>query len=65
MSHINAPKLWDFLPISQAANLLGVSPNTLRNWSNSGKIASFRHPVNGYRLYRREDLILIRKRLPN
>ena len=49
-------KLKDFLRISEAAEYLGVSTNTLRNWENAGKIAAHRHPVNGYRLFRREDL---------
>ncbi len=49
-------KLRDFLRISEAADYLGVSPNTLRNWVNSGKVAAVRHPVNDYRLFRREDL---------
>lgn len=39
--------LRDFLRISEAAEYLGVSPNTLRNWANAGKIAAHRHPVNG------------------
>lgn len=43
-------KLKDFMRISEAAEYLGVSPNTLRNWENAGKIAAHRHPVNGYRL---------------
>jgi MerR family transcriptional regulator, copper efflux regulator len=49
-------KLSDFLRISEAAEYLGVSPNTLRNWENAGKIAAHRHPVNGYRLFKKEDL---------
>jgi DNA (cytosine-5)-methyltransferase 1 len=49
-------KLRDFLRISEAADYLGVSPNTLRNWENAGKIVAHRHPVNRYRLFRREDL---------
>lgn len=48
--------LRDFLRISEAAEHLGVSPNTLRNWENAGKIAAHRHPVNGYRLFKKEDL---------
>jgi len=42
--------------ISEAADYLGVSPNTLRNWVNAGKIAAVRHPVNDYRLFKKEDL---------
>ena len=49
-------KLSDYLRISDAAKYLGVSPNTLRNWVNAGKIVALRHPVNAYRLFKREDL---------
>ncbi|MEZ6048746.1 MAG: helix-turn-helix domain-containing protein [Planctomycetaceae bacterium] len=49
-------KLTDFLRISEAAGYLGVSSNTLRNWENAGKIAAHRHPVNGYRLFKQEEL---------
>lgn len=49
-------KLTDFLRISEAAEYLGVSPNTLRNWGNAGKIAAHRHPVNGYRLFKQTEL---------
>jgi MerR family copper efflux transcriptional regulator len=49
-------KLRDYLRISEAAEYLGVSPNTLRNWENADKIVAVRHPVNGYRLFKREDL---------
>jgi len=49
-------KLSDYLRISEAATYLGVSPNTLRNWDNSGKVAAIRHPVNSYRLFHRRDL---------
>jgi MerR family transcriptional regulator, copper efflux regulator len=49
-------KLRDYLRISQAAEYLGVSPNTLRNWERAGKIKAHRHPVNHYRLFRPQDL---------
>ena len=49
-------KLKDFLRISEAAKYLGVSPNTLRNWENAGKISAYRHPVNSYRLFKQQDL---------
>ena len=41
-------KLRDYLRISEAAEYLGVSPNTLRNWERAGKILAHRHPVNRY-----------------
>ena len=56
-------KLKDFLRISEAAEYLGVSPNTLRNWESAGKIVALRHPVNDYRLFRREDLDALLKKV--
>ena len=49
-------RLDGYLRIREAAEFLGVSPNTLRNWGCEDKIPEFRHPVNNYRLYRRTDL---------
>ena len=48
--------LSDYLTVGQAAENLGVSRSTLRNWDKAGKLRPFRHPVNGYRLYCREEL---------
>jgi MerR family copper efflux transcriptional regulator len=53
---VKVEKLSDYMRVAVAANYLGVSPNTLRNWVNAGKINSIRHPVNDYRLFKREDL---------
>ncbi len=50
------PKLDGYLRIKEAAEYLGVSPNTLRNWGRSGKLAERRHPINDYRLYSKEEL---------
>ena len=49
-------KLDGYLRIKEAAEYLGVSPNTLRNWGRSQKITEHRHPVNNYRLYNKADL---------
>lgn len=40
-----------YLTISQAAEKIGVNPETLRRWDKSGKFQSSRHPVNNYRVY--------------
>jgi excisionase family DNA binding protein len=44
-------KISEFLRIKEASDYLGVSPNTLRNWVDAGKIQAFRHPMNSYRLF--------------
>jgi len=49
-------KLEGYLQIKAAAAMLGVSINTLRNWERAGKLVPIRHPMNGYRLYRMDDL---------
>jgi excisionase family DNA binding protein len=54
-------KLDEYLTIGEAAEYLGVSPSTLRNWDRSGKLKAARHPINGYRLYSLESLRSIRE----
>lgn len=49
--------------VKEAAELLEVSPNTIRAWGASGKIPEYRHPVNNYRLYKRNELEGLMKRL--
>ena len=63
MGSTEVEKLSVYLRISEAAEYLGVSPNTLRNWVNAGKVAAARHPVNGYRLFKREDLDTLLKQV--
>ncbi len=48
--------LRDYLTVGDAASTLGVSRSTLRNWDKAGKLKPYRHPVNGYRLYNRQEL---------
>ena len=49
----------DCLTIGEAAEFLGVSTATLRNWDRSGKLKPRRHPHNGYRIYLHEDLEIV------
>lgn len=46
----------NYLKVHEAAEILGVAPNTVRAWGASGKIPEYRHPANRYRLYKRKDL---------
>ena len=45
-----------FITIKKAAEILGVSSLTLRNWDRSGKFKALRHPINNYRVYKFEDV---------
>ena len=56
---VGPPKLDEYLTVQQAATLLGVSASTLRNWDRSRKLKATRHPVNGYRLYIRGELVRV------
>jgi excisionase family DNA binding protein len=49
-------KLSDYVMTAEAAEILGVSQNTLRAWAKDGKIPMHRNPANGYRLFLRSDL---------
>lgn len=42
----------EFLRIDEAANLLGISTQTLRNWEKRGELIPYRNPVNNYRMYK-------------
>ena len=49
-------KLNEYVLAAEAAGILGVSVNTIRNWARDGKIPHRRNPANGYRMFRRKDL---------
>jgi len=51
------------ITLREAATLLGVSKETLRNWDRAGKLKSIRHPVNNYRTYDREKVMKVREEL--
>jgi len=51
-----------FLTVKEVARLLGVTPLTVRNWDERGKLIAYRNPVNNYRLYKVEDVeVLLRQ----
>jgi len=52
-----------YVRVQEAAKILGVAPNTIRAWGAAKKIPEFRHPVNGHRLYRRDDLAQILQKI--
>ena len=52
-----------YVKVREAAEILGVAPNTVRAWGAAGKIPQYRHPANGYRMYKRTDLEELLQRL--
>jgi excisionase family DNA binding protein len=46
----------NMLTIREVARLLHIHPNTLRRWSNRGRIRAYRITPRGDRRFRREDI---------
>jgi DNA (cytosine-5)-methyltransferase 1 len=46
----------DFYTISEVADMLSVSKETLRRWDKNGKLIPVRHPINNYRVYTPDSL---------
>ena len=44
------------LTVAQAATLLGVHPNTIRTWTDAGRLTAFRINQRGDRRFRRHDV---------
>ncbi|CAL2092390.1 Modification methylase Eco47II [Tenacibaculum sp. 190524A02b] len=44
----------DYYSLSEAAEVLGKSKETLRRWDRDGKLEAFREPVSNYRVYKKE-----------
>lgn len=42
--------------ISEVADMLSISKETLRRWDKNGKLSPIRHPVNNYRVYHVDQL---------
>lgn len=49
-------KLSEYVKVAEAAEILGVSQNTVRAWAENGTLPAHRNPANGYRLFHRGDL---------
>ncbi|TXD82401.1 DNA (cytosine-5-)-methyltransferase [Subsaximicrobium wynnwilliamsii] len=42
--------------LSEAAEILGKSKETLRRWDRDGKLTALREPISEYRLYKKEEI---------
>jgi len=46
----------NYLTLSEAAEIIGKSKETLRRWDNDGILTAVREPVSNYRVYRKTDI---------
>jgi len=53
----NGEHMSDMLTVREVARLLHVHPNTLRRWSNKGRIRAYRITPRGDRRFKREDIV--------
>jgi excisionase family DNA binding protein len=49
-------RMSDMLTVREVARLLHVHPNTLRRWSNNGRIKAYRITPRGDRRFKREEI---------
>lgn len=52
----NDEQMDDMLTVTEVARLLHVHPNTLRRWSNKGRIRAYRINSRGDRRFKREEI---------
>lgn len=50
-----------YYTLTEVADMLSVSKETLRRWDRSGKLTAIRHPMNNYRVYKKEQLLQFEK----
>jgi len=46
----------NYYSLSEAADLLGKSKETLRRWDNEGKLCAAREPISEYRIYKKDTI---------
>ena len=52
-----------YIKVKEASEMLGVSVMTLHRWDAKGKLKPLRHPINNYRLYKRNELERLLKQM--
>ncbi|HUW46083.1 MAG TPA: helix-turn-helix domain-containing protein [Dehalococcoidia bacterium] len=53
----NGDHMSNMLTVREVAQLLHVHPNTLRRWSNKGRIRAYRITPRGDRRFKREEIV--------
>lgn len=52
----NGEHMSEMLTIREVARILHVHPNTLRRWSNNGRLKAYRIAARGDRRFKREEI---------
>ena len=52
----NGEHMSEMLTVREVARLLHVHPNTLRRWSNNGRLKAYRIAARGDRRFEREEI---------
>ena len=55
----------EYYSLSEAAEVLGKSKETLRRWDRDGKLPAVREPISNYRIYKKEQLNIFLDLLSN
>lgn len=63
LHHVKIPLQKRYLTIKKAAEMLGVTTLTLRNWDKKGKLKALRNPINNYRIYKPEEIELFLRKI--
>ena len=53
----NGQHIDEMMTIREVARILHVHPNTLRRWSNDGRLRAYRITSRGDRRFKREDVV--------
>jgi excisionase family DNA binding protein len=53
----NGEHLSEMLTVREVARLFHIHPNTLRRWSNNGRIRAYRITPRGDRRFKREEIV--------
>ena len=64
LNHIKLPQIKKkYYTVKEVAEMLGVTPLTLRNWDKRGRLKAYRNPINNYRIYKLGDIELFLRRI--
>lgn len=51
----------EIITLAEASEILGLHPNTLRKWDNSGYLKAIRYGTRKDRRYRKSDILKVLK----